>query len=60
VAYIVIGVGGLIVMGLAYGLIPGGDKLVWVWRPPRNRVAAAFVFCVFAGLLAKGLAQVVP
>jgi hypothetical protein len=55
--YVVIGVVGLVMAGLAYGVIPGGDKLVWVWRPPRNKVAATFMFCVFAALLVKGIVQ---
>jgi hypothetical protein len=46
-------------MGLAYGVIPGGDKLVWVWRPPHNKFAAAFVFCVFGALLVKGIVLLV-
>jgi hypothetical protein len=57
--YVVIGVIGLVIMGLAYGLIPGGDKLVWVWRPPQNKFAAAFVFCVFGALLVKGIVLLV-
>ena len=54
---VVVSVIGLVIMGLACGIIPGGDKLVWVWRPPRNKVAAAFVFSVFTALLVKGIVQ---
>lgn len=56
---VVVSVIGLVIMGLAYGIIPGGDRLVWVWRPPPNKVARAFVFCVFTALLVKGIVQIV-
>jgi hypothetical protein len=54
---VVVGVIGLVIMGLAYGIIPGSDKVVWVWRPPQNKVAAAFAFSVFTAILVKGVVQ---
>jgi hypothetical protein len=46
-----------LIMGLAYGIIPGGDKLVWVWRPPRNKYAAAFIFGGCILLFVKGILE---
>jgi hypothetical protein len=56
---IVIPVGGLVTMGLYYGILPGGHRIHWTIGPLRSRgndrfavaIAAVFVILLIAGIV---------
>jgi hypothetical protein len=50
---------GLVIFGLAYGIIPGGDRLTWQWRPPQNIVVEIFVFSVLIWALVSSIVALV-
>ena len=54
---VVVSVGVFVIFALAWGFIPGGDKLVWRWRPPQNPVTVVFVFGSCAFFFVKGILQ---